>query len=640
VITKRGDPEYHGDLRFLFRDFRMDARNAFAVERAPEQRRIFEGSLAGPIGNSKEYFFVVSAESQQDDLWSPVYALAPSGLVQEQAFQPQRENEFSIRVERRPESGSSMSLRYEREKERRNGIGIGGFRLPETASDAIQTSDRLQFSHQSFWTPSMGNNLVVRLRNGSDEQISRLRGVPRIVVVDAFTSGGAQADRLEREQRLELANVVSWSSNKHYIRAGVNVHEIGRSRYDDRTDRDGTFYFSSLDEYLLGRPFSFTRQTGDGRAAFWRASGGAFIQDDIKLRPNLTLAAGIRYDTQNWLRDRNNFSPRLSVAYAAGKERKTVIRAGAGLFYDRLGGGAPLDLLLYGGGGLFQNVVPFPSYPDPFGNGAGETLPASLVRFADNLRAPYMLLYMANVERQIRPRMTLSIGYSGVRGVKQFRSVDLNAPLGPGFERPNPAIATLRQLESTGRMVRHALNISLRGRITQYFDGAVMYNLGRTWNHANGSGALPANSYDLSGEWARANYDRRHRFRALGSFKVADLFTLGTVVRIESGAPYSLTTGLDLNRDGSAIDRPAGVGRNTLEGPGAATVDLRLSKQFALPSEKRETPPRITVAADAFNVFNTVNYSGFVGNMSSPFFGLPVSSRPARRVQLMLRFSF
>jgi hypothetical protein len=121
---------------------------------------------------------------------------------------------------------------------------------------------------------------------------------------------------------------------------------------------------------------------------------------------------------------------------------------------------------------------------------------------------------------------------------------------------------------------------------------------------------------------------------------VAELFTLGTIVRLESGSPYNLTTGRDLNRDGSATDRPAGVGRNTLQGPGAARVDLRLSKQFALASEKGERPPRITISADAFNVFNTVNYSGFVGNMSSPFFGLPVSSRPARRVQLMLRFSF
>ena len=101
-----------------------------------------------------------------------------------------------------------------------------------------------------------------------------------------------------------------------------------------------------------------------------------------------------------------------------------------------------------------------------------------------------------------------------------------------------------------------------------------------------------------------------------------------------------MITGRDDNRDGLALDRPIGVRRNGLEGPDYVGLDLRLSKDFALDTSKREKSPKITAAIDAFNVTNRVNYSGYVGNLSSPFFGRAISSRPARRLQLSMQFAF
>jgi hypothetical protein len=101
-----------------------------------------------------------------------------------------------------------------------------------------------------------------------------------------------------------------------------------------------------------------------------------------------------------------------------------------------------------------------------------------------------------------------------------------------------------------------------------------------------------------------------------------------------------VTTGRDDNHDGLALDRPSGVRRNSLEGPGYLGLDLRLSKDFILEGSKKDKSPKITGALDAFNVINRVNYSGYIGNLSSPFFGHAIASQPARRLQLSMRFTF
>jgi len=188
------------------------------------------------------------------------------------------------------------------------------------------------------------------------------------------------------------------------------------------------------------------------------------------------------------------------------------------------------------------------------------------------------------------------------------------------------------------------LELMLRGKLTRYFNGTIQYNLGRAYNDTVGINVRPANNYDLTGEWSRADFDERQRFNLLGTFKAGDWFNLGMTVGLASGRPYNLTTGRDDNHDTIANDRPAGVRRNSLQGPGLATVDLRWSKEFFLKvaknGKKAEEGPSVKIGLSAFNVLNRVNYTGYVGNLSSPFFGLPVAARPARRVQLNLNFSF
>jgi hypothetical protein len=112
-------------------------------------------------------------------------------------------------------------------------------------------------------------------------------------------------------------------------------------------------------------------------------------------------------------------------------------------------------------------------------------------------------------------------------------------------------------------------------------------------------------------------------------------------VSLNSGRPYSLLTGTDPYNTGQSNARPPGVPRNTLEGPDYASVDVRWSHEFAIgKARKGHDGPALGVGVDAFNVLNHVNYTSYIGTLTSPFFGLPVSSQPARRVQVSAEAHF
>ena len=152
--------------------------------------------------------------------------------------------------------------------------------------------------------------------------------------------------------------------------------------------------------------------------------------------------------------------------------------------------------------------------------------------------------------------------------------------------------------------------------------------------------SFPANNYDLSGEWARADFDQRHRFNMLGTITPGRYFKLGVALSLYSGMPYNITTGRNDYNNGMANARPPGVPRNGGQGPGYADLDLRWSRDFYLVRSKKDMGPVLTVGLDAFNILNQVNYTTYVGTLSSPFFGKPVADIAPRRLQVLLRFKF
>ncbi|MEK6407317.1 MAG: TonB-dependent receptor [Acidobacteriota bacterium] len=353
VITKPGEPEYHGEFNFIFRDFRLDARNAFALERPPEQRRIFEGTLTGPLGGEKTSFFF-SVNREEEDLQSVVFARTPAGVFSANVSNPNRDTELSFRIDHQASKRTTFSVRYEFTVDSTRNGGVGGFNLPEVATNSNGREHQLFFNHRLIISPSLVNEFT--LRAGTDNNVTRSArpGIPRLVVPDAFTGGGSQADRRTTENHVQLNEILSWNHGKHFVKSGLNIPDISRRGLSDRTNFGGTFSFSTVEDYLNNRPFLFSINQGDGYLVFWQKEFGLFVQDNILVRPNFSIAPGLRYDKQNYLGDKNNFSPRLSFAYAPDKKRKAVLRGGAGIFYDRTGAGPIGDRLRFDGRRLRQ----------------------------------------------------------------------------------------------------------------------------------------------------------------------------------------------------------------------------------------------------------------------------------------------
>jgi outer membrane receptor protein involved in Fe transport len=642
VTTKPGSTDYHGTFNFIFRDAHFNARDPFALVRPPEQRRIYEGYLSGPVRRSKKTSFLLSVNRNDEDLQSVVFAQGPAGSIQLNVPAPVRNLLFAAQISHALSETNTFSIRYSYLKESTINQGVGGTILPEAGINYRNMEQEINYSQQTVFSPKLVNNF--RLLLGVERQSNASLSLkPKIVVLDAFTGGGTQADQLRTEYHAQMMEMLSYSTGKHLLKGGINIPDLSRRGLNNNTNSTGTFYFSSLSDYQQQRPFSFIQQQGNGHVVFLEKQFGLFVQDAYHLRKNLMLSVGLRYDWQNYFHDNNNFAPRFSFAYAPGNSQKTVIRGGAGLFNDRSGARPIQDILLFNGSRLRLYVLPNPGYPDPLSSGASLTgQPVSVTRLEPSINIPYLIQYSFGVERQLQKSTTLTVTYLGSRGFDQFRSRDINAPLPPAYAaRPDASIGVLREIESSGRRVSDSLEVSLRGHVTRFFNGMAQYRLAASHDDTSGINYFPPNAYNLSGEWSRSDFDRRHRFELLGTLNPDKLFNLGVSLSLYSGLPYTLTTGLDEFHTGTANARPAGVSRNSLEGPGYVDLDLRWSRELSLiKGKKKDEGVKGTIALDAFNVLNKVNYVSYVGNLRSPFFGQAVAAQPPRRLQLSFRLKF
>ena len=267
---------------------------------------------------------------------------------------------------------------------------------------------------------------------------------------------------LRTENHVQGNDIATFSHGRHVLKLGVNVPDWSRRGVDDFNNFGGTFYFSSLSDYAAQRPYAYQVVQGNGHAVLVQKELGGFVQDEVKVRRDLSLSLGLRYDWQNYLHDDNNFSPRFAIAYAPHGSKTTVIRAGGGVFYDRTGYGPLADLVLNNGQHLRNYLIENPGYPNPgplFAQAPG------LVRLDPAVREPYSMQYGVTLERQVAKRTTISAAYRGTRGVKLYRSRDVNAPLPPDYlVRPDPSVGTLRQIESSGRLAGNASGPDAAGR--------------------------------------------------------------------------------------------------------------------------------------------------------------------------------
>jgi hypothetical protein len=648
IVTKGGSPTYHGSLNFMFRDSVFDASNTFAVVKPPERRQYYEGSITGPIGHNKHTSFLLSLDEDRQDQQAVVdpaaIAAAESlgfGPFAQTVPNPTPHFFGSGRIFHDFSNGDQFWIGYSYEHRSIENQNVGGTILPSAGTNTRFLEHEVNVSHLHQFSPHWLNQLRFLLGH-YDAPVVSIRPDAQVALSGFFTAGGAQADSRRTEYHFDGTDFATYASGRHQFSFGIDIPDISRRGLDDFTNRGGTYTFASIADFTAARPTTYLVQTGRGHVVFLERIFCGFVEDTIRLKPNFSLYLGVRYYSQNYFHDDpNNFAPRVSFAYAPTANSKTVIRGGAGVFYDRTGPLPIGDLLHFNGVNLLRFIVDQPLVSYPINPAVLSQVPTSVVMLDPRLRIPYTIQYSIGVERQVTAKSTASAVYIGNRGIDSFRSIDANAPVlvGGSYVYPNPALGQVRQIQSEGYLKGHALELTFRGKPSKYFSGQVQYTLSRTDNNTSGITFFPGNSYNASADWGRSDNDRLHKFDLLASSQPTRFFTLGVALSLYSGKPVNITTGADDNHDGIINDRPAGTARNTLPGPGLIDLDLNLSHDFPLSKQKKEAKV-ISVSLNSFNVLNHPNYVTYIGAMSSPLFGRPVAAQPPRRMQLDVQFKF
>ncbi len=644
VRTERGSKRsYHGSFATFARNSLFDARNAFAQSTPDLDRRFVSASFGGPLGARSRRFFL-SGENLTNNESAVVNAITPAGPFFANVPSPQRRGRFLARYDWRPGNAHAVSVSYGFSNDSKKNQSVKGFNLPEQGVSEQERQDRFQLSYGAIISGNLINDLRFALRK-EGESSGQPAAARTVVVEGAFTGGPSPTFRKDVKKGFEAQDAVTYVHGGQTIRFGAE----SRTRITDVSDAsnfNGTFQFGSLQDFVAGTPFVFRVNRGQEAVGFTVWEVGGFAQDELRLNRQLSLVFGLRYDWQSSINDRTNFAPRFTLAFAPGKQ-KTVLRGGAGVFYESLPSRVTERSLLFDGIRFQQVVIPKPLFPDPFPGGQLIVPPPSVIRVSPEIRFPYLLQTSISVERELGPWTWLSVDYSYFRGVHLFRSRDINAPLPTIGLRPNPGFSNINQVESSASLRSNALSVTFRGRAGKFFKGTAQYTLSRSTNDTAGPFFLPADNFKLGPEWGRADFDQRHRFNFGGFLELPGEFRLGSIFSTASGAPFNITTGFDNNGDTTGNDRPSGINRNTGRGPASVQLDVRLTKTFKLappfhgdePLTKHELH-NLEFSVDAFNAINHTNLANIVGTQSSPFFGRANSASPARTIQLSVKYLF
>jgi hypothetical protein len=647
IITMDGSRRhYHGLAGFTFGNTGLDARPAFGTDKPGSTRHLTDLSFGGPLfGSRASYFF--SLERMVDNPHHFVRAVTPwAGPVNTVVNGRDSETLGVARMDLRPDDTTRFTFRYDMAQERKLNSGAGDFALPEVAGDNGDDYDEFRFASSSVFSPSFNNEFRFNYERKRVWEGEPILG-PKIEVDDAFESGYNQAHVRENVDTFEVQNVSSYYRGAHAFRFGGRFRPKSAS-IEDRSYAGGVFTFRNLAAYEAGTPYLFEYMEGDPSASFKEREADLFFQDEIKFHPDWSLMLGARWDWQNVIKDNNNVAPRVALSWAVTP--KTVIRTGAGVFYER----ATHKIVQYtrfrDGVRQREILITNPSYPDPFEAGDSRTTPAKVYRLGSNLDTPHLTQAGISFERQLwRERTLLTIEYAHLRGVNLFRGIDVNAPP-PGSRgvRPDPNFSKIVQVNTDGGMKSDGVAVSFRGRMADWFKGSIYYLYSRSYGNVGGSEpgpgsafATPADNFNLAAEWGRTGWDARHRFNTTAVFDIPRGFRVGLLFQAHSGEPYEITTGTDDNLDGSFNDRPVGVTRNSAEGLGFAQLDLRLAKIFMLSNPFGEAEEgELEFNMDVLNVLNSPNYTNIVGVMTSRFFGQARGASDPRVVTFTMRYKF
>jgi Carboxypeptidase regulatory-like domain/TonB dependent receptor len=739
IITKVGSDDLSGSVFFRFNDRIFNARNAFALTRPPFQVRGFGGDISNSFLKNKATYFIDFDRRETDDS-AIINATILDNQLQIKPFKQivpviRRKNSLNLRNDFQLGSNNTLSIRYGLTALSVKNNGIGGFSLETQGYESSNNTQTIQIAQTSIFKETIINELRFQFEHDS-RKTKVVNSNPSIVVSDSFVGGNSSNGNNQLTYKtFDLSNNLTFAPNNQVIRTGFKIRgafstDVSRTNFNGKYIFTGGFvprllngqivfdntgqpileFASSLERY---RRTLFFGQQGLTQTAIRQRGGGAnqflinggnpltkinqievsgFLQDDWRLKPNLSLNLGLRFETQTNIKRSVDLAPRIALAFSkeSGKNKKfaTVFRLGFGVFYSRFNDNLVLQAEKFNGERLKQFVVTDTSIIDQF---SGVPLITNLTAFGQNptlqqispnLRVPVSLLSVFSWEQQLPSNTILTVAYNNLTVRRFLRSSNINAPLAGSFTRLFPALGNIYRYESSGRFNSNRFTAKVTKSIGKMNNLSFEYNLTKAKSDSDGAGSFPINQHNFLNEYSNSAIDIRHRFIFSGVFVMPLKIRLFPLVIATSGQPFNIITGEDTNGDSIFTERPAFatdttrpsvvftnfgifdrnpspnsiiIPRNFGRGPSYFATSLRITRSFKLNFNKLKNsgfPQKYTLnfSSSIWNFLNRTNLSLPVGNLSSPVFGKsirllssvgdgdPLSG--SRVIEFQLRLSF
>ena len=723
AFTRSGGNARHGSAYLFTRQDWLSEKPFLLAPTAPKpefERYNYGGTVSGPVVRDRSFYFLSYERWAQDlpviSTITPSNAAAlgiPSTSIG--AYTTTfRAHTVTARSDTQINPAHRLSFRYNYYYDRESPLN-GGL----IAREVSTRFDESPFSYTTQLVSVLSPRVINEARflyatRSISNGVSADPDAPNIDVsgVGSF-NGNANGTRKTQEKGIHIVDSLTMTFGRHVLKTGFDLLPV--SFRERTTNINGSFVFGGLpaaagvrgavtplDQFLLteqgaidpatGRPYSYSRFTQSIGAEYFEAetfNQGYFIQDDFRLNDRVKLNLGLRYEyfgrpkanpnpdlplTATFAADTNNFAPRLGIAFDPNGSGRTVLRGGAGIYYNVVVAQTYNTFLRSNGRDVINvNVTPTGAGAPPFSRTrvtppTGVSVISDVRVMADDFKDVEVLNWFATLEQELAPSLAMSVTYQGNKASNLPLALNTNlAAAGLSADgrvlwstqnRPDPRYGNIFVSTSTGEQRYDGLVAVLNKRLSAGNSFQLSYHLSKAngaafVNDFTGFGIFTSPSNPLSKEPDRgpSDFDMQNRFS--GTFVYEPTFaaggTLGALVNnwqlssrliVSDGFRFNATTGQDNNGDTIFNDRPIGQSYNQFELPGYVTLDLRVDRSLAIGGGRR-----LELIVEGFNLTNRLNPTNVNrtwGPNASPNanFNTPTGAETARQFQLAARFVF
>jgi hypothetical protein len=621
ILTKPGTDKIHGQFMFNDNHSFLDGLNPFAADEPDFSTQMVMGNIGGPIGKKASY--QINAERRNINEATVVLpaAFAAANVPVVGVLNPRVRTNVSTRIDYQLSASNTFMARYQFTHNHEENNGISQLTLPSQGFNQTGNENEIQISDTQILSPHAVNETRFEWERGATDQ-NALSLTPAISVLGQFTEGGNPLGISSViTNHYEVQNYTSINKGNHFMRMGGRLRVTGNSSTSTQ-NFNGTFSFGAtkdpvtgatitpLTNFHNGQPTQLTILTGNPLIEDTFADAGLYAEDDWKLHPNMTASFGLRYETQNGIKDHGDWAPRIGFAWGLGGKKnaapKTVIRTGFGLFYDRFAQNLIMQAERLNGINQRQATLTIDPNSSPAAQAATQTLLASLFASYPNipslpgtqtttysidptLRTPYTVQFAGSVERQLTKTATLTGTYIRSHGVHQLFSSVFTATPVPQYQFESGGVFNQNQL-----IVNFNMRAGTRLTIFSFY----------MFSHAN-SDTAGASSFasdptkGISADYGRAAFDVRQRIFFGGTVALPHGFRISPFMVANSGAPFNIITGTDLNGDSIFNDRPAfgdgATGPNIVNTNFGSFNTSPAPGQLTIPSNFGSSPAQFTL---------------------------------------------